>query len=171
MARAGAIPFDFNDLGAGTVRAGIRPVLSSTACRPQLDFVKILGDLVRDHGKTFRGLAKFQDAPECHHERVYTAADFEVWLLSWLPGQITPIHDHAGAVTVTTVLSGSLIEERFVRTSGLEVRPVWTMPRVAGDLDPIDATAIHRVRPIGKAVTLHLYVPSCREGQIYQAVA
>ena len=163
--------YDLSCLDAGTLRASLCRVLSSTACQPQLDFVKILADLVRDHGTTFRGLAKFQDAPECHHERVHTSKDFEVWLLSWLPGQITPIHDHAGAMTVTTVLSGSLIEEHFVRTSGLEVRPVWTMPRVAGDIDQVDPTAIHRVRPIGNVVTLHLYVPSCREGQVFQAVS
>jgi hypothetical protein len=146
-------------------------VLSSTLCQPQLDLVNVLEGLVRDHGKTFRGLARFQDGPECFHERVYATADFEVWLLSWLPGQVTPIHDHGGAVTATTVLSGSLIEERFVRTFGLNVRPVWTMPRVAGDADRIEASAIHRVRPIGNVVTLHLYVPASTEGQIYQAVA
>lgn len=146
-------------------------MLSSTLCQPRLDLVNILEDLVRDHGTSFRGLARFQDGPECFHERVHATADFEVWLLSWLPGQITPIHDHGGAVTAATVLSGSLIEERFVRTTGFNVRPVWTMPRVAGDADRIEAAAIHRVRPIGNAVTLHLYVPASTEGQIYQAVA
>ena len=146
-------------------------MLSSTVCQQSPDLVNVLAGLVRDHGAAFRGLARFEAGPECHRERVYTAADLEVWLLSWLPGQMTPIHDHGGAVTVTTVLSGSLIEERFVRTTGFDARPVWTMPRVAGDIDQIEPTAIHRVRPIGNVVTLHLYVPSCGEGQIYQAVA
>jgi hypothetical protein len=133
--------------------------------------VNILDDLVRDHARSFRGLARFQDGPECARERVYVTPEFEVWLLSWTSGQITPIHDHGGAITATTVLSGSLIEERFVRTSGMNVRPVWTMPRVAGDADRIEPTAIHRVRPIGNVVTLHLYLPSSIEGQVFQAVA
>jgi len=153
------------------VRASTAAVLSSALCRPPLDLVHILQGLVRDHGDSFRSLARFQEGPECFHERVHATADFEVWLLSWLPSQVTPIHDHGGAITATTVLSGSVIEERFVRTSGFNVRPVWTMPRVVGDADRIEATAIHRVRPIGNVVSLHLFAPVCREAQIYQAVA
>jgi hypothetical protein len=87
---------------------------------------------------------------------------------------VTPIHDHGGAVTVTTVLSGSVLEERFERidpaggAGGDRVRPTWTTVRGPGDVDPIDPSAIHRVRPLGRVVTLHLYVPRCTDGRIYQ---
>ncbi len=119
----------------------------------------------------FHSRARFRDGAEYNRELVHSAADLEVWLLSWLPGQVTPIHDHGGVATVTTVLSGAVLEERFERTCGLEVRPAWAMLREAGDIDPIDPAAIHRVRSIGAAVTLHLYVPACVEGQIYQVAA
>ena len=142
-----------------------------TASPTQLDLANILRDLVRDHGETFHGRARFREGADYNRERVHTAPGFEVWLLSWLRGQVTPIHDHGGAVTVTTVLSGTLLEERFERTRGLEVRPTWTMLRQVGDIDALDPATIHRVRPIGNAVTLHLYVPSCNDGQIYEAVA
>jgi len=101
---------------------------------------------------------------------VHSGPDVQVWLLSWLPEQVTPIHDHGGALTVTTVLKGALFEERYERVGAL-VRPSWSVTRGVGELDPIDVTEIHRVRPIGSAVTLHLYAPSCVEGRIYQVAA
>src|SRR6185436_16204623 len=99
----------------------------------------------------------------CFHERMLATPDFELWLLSWLPGQVTPIHDHGGAFNVTTVLAGNLLEERYALTDGGRVRPIWTMVRSAGDLDPLEVTAIHRVRPLGTAVSLHLCAPVCLE--------
>ena len=134
------------------------------------DLASILGDLVRDHGPAWHGRARFRDGAEYNRERVHCERDLEVWLLSWLPGQISPIHDHGSAVTVTTVLSGTVFEERFERTSGSLVRPTWTTLRAAGDVDRLDPGAIHRVRPLGSVVTLHLYVPACSDGQIYQVM-
>jgi predicted metal-dependent enzyme (double-stranded beta helix superfamily) len=134
------------------------------------DLASRLGALVRDHGPTFCARARFREGDECHRELVHEAPDVQLWLLSWLPEQITPIHDHGGAVTVTTVLAGALLEERFELVAG-GVRPTWRARRVAGDLDPIDAAAIHRVQPVGATVTLHLYAPSCVDGQIYQVAA
>jgi hypothetical protein len=152
-------------------RAIKRAVQSSPVCEQQSDLARILQDLVREHGRAFSRRACFQDATEPHRQRVFIAPGHELWLLSWVPGQITPIHDHGGAVTVTTVLSGSVLEERFVHVREREVRPSWTMVRRPGDLDPIEATAIHRVRPLTPTVTLHLHVPACLEGQIYQVSA
>ena len=142
-----------------------------TVCQTQVDPVEILKDLVRDQGEIFHRRARFCGGAEYHRELVQAAPGFEVWLLSWLPGQVSPIHDHGGVVTVSTVLSGAVFEERFERTSGPLVRPTWAALREAGAIDPIDPTAIHRVRPVGSAVTLHLYLPTCADGQIYQAEA
>lgn len=141
------------------------------AGQTQADLGNILRSLVRDHGEAFHSRARFREGAEYNRELVHTAADFQVWLLSWLPGQITPIHDHGGVVTVTTVLSGAILEERFERTCGSLVRPTWTTRRVVGDIDRLDPAAIHRVRPVGNVVTLHLYVPTCADGQVYQAAA
>ena len=152
--------------------------MSRVACQTRvdlgrIDFTKLLEDLVRDRGEALARQAKFVPGSEYHRELVYTAPGVEAWILSWLPGQVTPIHDHGGIVTVTTVLCGTVFEERFERTSGAEVRatPTWTSVRAPGEIDPIELEAIHRVRPVGSAVTLHLYAPGCTDGQIYQAVA
>jgi hypothetical protein len=68
------------------------------------------------------------------------------------------------------VLSGAVFEERFERVHGMLVRPTWSTLREVGDIDSLDTTVIHRVRPVGSAVTLHLYVPACVDGQIYEAI-
>jgi predicted metal-dependent enzyme (double-stranded beta helix superfamily) len=143
-----------------------QPLRAELAERPEL--VTALQVLIAGHAEALRSRAQFRDGVECHRELVHTTADYEVWMLSWLPGQITPIHDHGGALNVTAVLSGMVLEERFVRTTGCMVRPTWTVSRVAGEIDTLDASVIHRVRPLGRAVTLHLCAPVCRDGQIFE---
>ena len=39
--------------------------------------------------------------------------DWEVMLIAWEGGQITPIHDHRGVMGGMAMLSGTLAEERF----------------------------------------------------------
>jgi predicted metal-dependent enzyme (double-stranded beta helix superfamily) len=144
-----------------------RSVLRSIDHQTPSDLAHLLRRLVRDHGASFQTRARFREGDEYNRELVHAAPGYEIWLLSWLPGQITPIHDHGGALTVTTVLSGTVLEEQFERTRELEVRPTRAALREIGDIDPIDPVRIHRVRPIGNAVTLHLYVPTFADGQIY----
>jgi len=146
-------------------------VLSRSDHQTPSDLAHLLRGLVRDHGPSFHSRAKFCDGDEYHRELVHAAPGYELWLLSWLPGQVTPIHDHGDAITVTTVLSGTVLEERFELAGDLEARASWATLREIGDIDPIDPARIHRVRPIGSAVTLHLYVPTYTDGQIYRAVA
>ncbi|HET9620781.1 MAG TPA: cysteine dioxygenase family protein [Kofleriaceae bacterium] len=148
-------------------------MLSSTPGRVDhtaTDFSHVLSSLIRDRGEALARGARFVPGDHYHRECIHTAAGFEVWLLSWLPGQITPIHDHGGILTVTTVLTGKVFEERFERTgAGLTVRPTWTTTRTAGDIDPIDLLEIHRVRPLVPSLTLHLYAPCSVDGTIYEA--
>ena len=146
-------------------------MLSSTGCvdLTSADFTYALSSLIRDRGESLCRSARFVPGDHYHRERVHIAPGIEIWLLTWLPGQVTPIHDHGGIVTVTTVLSGEIFEERFERTStGLTVRPTWTTTRTAGDFDPIDLHEIHRVRPVVPSITLHLYAPCSVDGTIYE---
>ncbi len=39
--------------------------------------------------------------------------DWEVMLIAWSSGQITPIHDHRGIMGGMVIVSGTLAEERF----------------------------------------------------------
>jgi hypothetical protein len=45
--------------------------------------------------------------------RIDGDAELDVWLISWVPGQPTELHDHGGSLGALTVLSGSLNEFRW----------------------------------------------------------
>lgn len=134
-----------------------------------MDLTNVLSGLARERGEALKSQARFVSGDHYHRELVHRAPGLEIWLLSWLPGQASPIHDHGGIITVTTVLSGSVFEERYERIGvGSLVRPSWSNMRVAGDIDPIDPSEIHRVTPVVPTVTLHLYAPGSTDGNVYQ---
>jgi predicted metal-dependent enzyme (double-stranded beta helix superfamily) len=85
----------------------------------------------------------------------------EVWLLSWLPGQESPLHDHGGASGAFTVLYGALDEtvvEGTTLGAGSVREHLWTR----GAIRSFGAHHIHRVGNDGgvPAVSLHAYRPS-----------
>jgi hypothetical protein len=45
--------------------------------------------------------------------RVHGDDELDVWLISWVPGHSTELHDHGGSLGALTVLSGSLNEFRW----------------------------------------------------------
>ena len=88
--------------------------------------------------------------------------DWEVMLIAWQSGQITPIHDHRGAMGGMVVLSGTLAEERFT-TPGLVPELADDRLRPEGDVCDIGPTVLHRLLPrSARAVSLHIYRPPLR---------
>jgi predicted metal-dependent enzyme (double-stranded beta helix superfamily) len=95
-------------------------------------------------------------------ERYYTRLELteahEVWLLTWLPGQGTEIHDHGGASGAFAVVQGELTERAF------STRPVspspWELP--AGAIRAFGPRHVHEVRNRGTepAVSVHAYSPA-----------
>ncbi|WP_448639081.1 cysteine dioxygenase [Geodermatophilus sp. URMC 63] len=83
----------------------------------------------------------------------------QVWLLSWLPGQGTPLHDHGGSAGAFAVIGGVLTEDVVggrpgaVREAATEL---W-----AGRVRPFGPHHVHRVtnRGIRPAVSVHVYTP------------
>lgn len=45
--------------------------------------------------------------------RIHGDEELDVWLISWVPGHPTELHDHGGSLGALTVLSGSLNEFRW----------------------------------------------------------
>src|SRR5262245_29857189 len=45
--------------------------------------------------------------------RIFGDDELDVWLISWVPGHATELHDHGGSLGALTVLSGSLNEFRW----------------------------------------------------------
>jgi hypothetical protein len=95
--------------------------------------------------------------------------DWEVMLIAWEKGQITPIHDHRGVIGGMAMLTGTLLEERFETP---ENRPSLydSRTRPEGDLCDIGPTVLHRLAPTtARAVSLHIYRPPLRTMGIWDA--
>jgi predicted metal-dependent enzyme (double-stranded beta helix superfamily) len=52
-------------------------------------------------------------ADERWFARLYADDELDVWLISWVPGRTTELHDHGGSLGALTVLSGALHEYRW----------------------------------------------------------
>ena len=94
--------------------------------------------------------------------RVLAGPGHEAWLLGWLPGQGTELHDHGGldrpAAAAVTVVSGTLTEYT-VRPGAF---PSLDRRTVApGEVSTVDDRTVHAMRNDTNepAVSLHLYSP------------
>jgi hypothetical protein len=45
--------------------------------------------------------------------RLHSEDELDVWLISWVPGHATELHDHGGSLGALTLLSGALHEFRW----------------------------------------------------------
>jgi Cysteine dioxygenase type I len=93
------------------------------------------------------------------YARLAVTADHEVWLLTWLPGQGTDLHDHGGSAGAFTVVTGK-IEEDTVGVDGSLTRAGYA----AHEGHAFGPHHVHRIvntsgRP---AVTVHAYGPALR---------
>lgn len=52
---------------------------------------------------------RFNPSERWYH-RMHVTSEYEVWLLTWLPGQGTDLHDHGGSAGGFTVVAGQLTE-------------------------------------------------------------
>jgi len=95
--------------------------------------------------------------------------DWEVMLIAWESGQITPIHDHRGVMGGMVVLSGTLAEERFT-TPHDKPELSDSRARPEGDLSDIGPTTLHRLtNTSARAISLHIYRPPLRTMGIWDA--
>ena len=64
------------------------------------------------------------------YERIHMTDDYEVWLISWLPGQSTGFHDHGGSAGAFGVVWGALDESvaDAPRQAGTRATPVRGNP-------------------------------------------
>ncbi|MEV0648141.1 cysteine dioxygenase family protein [Phytomonospora sp. NPDC050363] len=94
--------------------------------------------------------------------RLVAADDHEAWLMAWLPGQSTELHDHGGdhlpAEAGFTVVSGRLREYTVVpgEFPGLSSHEV-----AEGESVSVSPRTIHAVRndSTEPAVSVHVYAP------------
>ena len=96
------------------------------------------------------------DPAQRWYGRLATATDHEVWLLTWLPGQATDLHDHGGSAGAFTVVTGEIVEQTL--QDGELVNAVLAR----GQGRRFGAHHVHRVVNAGTrpAVTVHVYGPA-----------
>jgi Cysteine dioxygenase type I len=105
------------------------------------------------------------DAAERHCASLHADAHVGIWVISWLPGHDTGLHDHAGSHGAVAVVDGAVVEERPDWVG--QGRSLCFGPRGTFAFDDVD---VHRVRCVGEApaVTIHAYSPPLREMGVYR---
>jgi rhodanese-related sulfurtransferase len=95
------------------------------------------------------------------YERLYHGLDYDIWAISWMPGQSTGYHDHGDSAGAFIVTTGMLEENRpgelpFAIPSG--------SPRAFGR----DYTHDVRNASLAPAVSIHAYSPPLSEMNEYE---
>lgn len=103
------------------------------------------------------------------YSRLHADAEHEAWLLTWLPGQSTELHDHGGASGAFLVVSGRVTED--VVTRGRRAR-LLAQTYDTSQVRSFGRHHIHRVHNAGDepAVTLHVYTPGLTSMSQYDVV-
>lgn len=96
------------------------------------------------------------------YERLHHDGEREIWLISWLPGQTTGLHDHGGSRGAFAVALGSLQERDLGGVR--DVSP--------GGSRAFGAEYIHEVRNVSDApaVSVHAYSPPLASMNRYDLV-
>jgi predicted metal-dependent enzyme (double-stranded beta helix superfamily) len=120
--------------------------------------------------------------PDCYARRLLykdPADRFTAVVMTWGPGQGTPVHDHGGLWCVEGVVEGEMAVTQYdVRAEGemFRVRPVGEPLRAgvgtAGRLiPPTDFHVLANARPDGASLTLHVYGGNLDGCRIFQPAA
>ncbi|MDH2389891.1 cysteine dioxygenase family protein [Streptomyces sp. HNM0663] len=105
-------------------------------------------------------LIRYDAATRWYH-RLRTGPGYEVWLLSWVPGQGSGLHDHGPSSGVLTVLEGELTERSRATSRSL----------TAGSQRVFAPGYAHEVvnDSLDGAVSLHIYFPGLTEMPMHDA--
>ncbi|MER5616415.1 cysteine dioxygenase family protein [Streptomyces sp. NPDC002215] len=123
------------------------------------EFVGLARTIATDRAQ-WAPLVRYDTTTRWYH-RLRTGPGYEVWLLSWVPGQGSGLHDHGPSSGVLTVLEGRLTErtERATRALGSGAQRVFA-PGYAHEVvnDSFEP-----------AVSLHIYYPRLTEMPMHAA--
>src|SRR5271165_7302133 len=84
--------------------------LSGAASRTPEDLAKIVAQFALSDGWMDKVRLR---AEHRWYERLYLGVDYDIWVISWLPGQSTGFHDHGPSAGAFVVASGILEEHRL----------------------------------------------------------
>jgi len=122
--------------------------------------------------RDWREFAHFKG--ECYARNLVSASElFELLVICWQPGQVSPIHDHQGQNCWMAVLDGQIRERLY------HLPPQQKGPLVAGHARVLEAgsvayihddIALHDIGSLDRpGITLHLYSRPIRECRTFDA--
>ncbi|MFG2682573.1 cysteine dioxygenase [Streptomyces sp. NPDC048392] len=113
------------------------------------EFAGLVRSIAADRG-AWEHLVRYDATTRWYH-RLRTGPGYDVWLLSWVPGQGSGRHDHGPSSGVWTVLEGTLTErtERGTHALGAGTQRVFA----PGHVHEVVNDAVE------PAVSLHVYHP------------
>jgi predicted metal-dependent enzyme (double-stranded beta helix superfamily) len=115
----------------------------------------------------WRDLVRYDPVRRWYH-RMELTGEYEVWLLSWQPGQGTGFHDHGGSAGAFAVALGELQEQTV---GGSRQAPALAVRTVsAGAVRSFGARFVHQVvnSSAGPAVSVHAYSPPLPQMRRYE---
>ncbi|MFI2348192.1 cysteine dioxygenase [Streptomyces sp. NPDC019443] len=123
------------------------------------DFVGLARSIAADRAQ-WAHLVQYDTTSRWYH-RLRTGPGYEVWLLSWVPGQGSGLHDHGLSSGVLTVLDGELTERSEQASRSL----------AAGAQRVFAPGYVHEVvnDSLEPAVSLHIYHPGLTEMPMHHA--
>ncbi len=146
----------------------VHEVIRDAAARPERPTPGSLCERIARETERYLDRVRFSAERYMRHP-ILLWDEWEVMLIAWSSGQVTPIHDHRGVMGGMAVISGTLAEERFITPVD---RPelVDNRQRPEGDLSDIGPTVLHRLSPSSaRAISLHVYRPPLRTMGIWDA--
>ncbi|MFI8461254.1 cysteine dioxygenase [Kitasatospora sp. NPDC085464] len=129
------------------------------------EYARLVREIAADRAR-WEPLVRY-DALTRWYARLETGPGYEVWLLSWLPGQSSGFHDHGDSSGVMTVVRGELIERSLTHAGegARTLKPGGQRVFSSGYLHEVVNGALE------PAVSIHLYTPGLSEMNQYGAHA
>ncbi|MDH6247108.1 cysteine dioxygenase family protein [Mycobacterium sp. OTB74] len=95
------------------------------------------------------------------YTRLYGDDELDIWLISWVPGHSTELHDHGGSLGALTVVSGALSETRW-DGRGLRRRTLESGDQAGFPLGWVHDVVLEPGRQVSTAsptLSVHAYSP------------
>jgi predicted metal-dependent enzyme (double-stranded beta helix superfamily) len=142
----------------------------STAVRTRVDHLEIARNYARHfalHPSQWPLEPQF-DPDSRWYACLANDADAQIWLLTWLPGQGTDLHDHGGSAGAFVVVSGAITEKTV--STGRGGSEVGQDVVAAGHGRRFGSHHVHQMTNNGRtpAMSIHVYGPALETMNRYE---
>lgn len=140
------------------------------ACEQKSDFVQVANNMAADK----IDFSRYQHFSPKHYTRncIERTDAFELILLCWEEGQVTPIHCHGGKECWVQIVEGQMVEDRYDYNSQNALEKVETTNCRNSDVTFMnDDLGYHTLSNVnnGRSMSLHLYASPIKECRIFNS--